>query len=70
MKIPKYIEKALEQRIKAAIALDKADGVILDFIEKHNIDADSAVYGGGVEMYVNPYEAAEIVREAIENHQA
>lgn len=65
MKVPKYIEKALEKRIKGANMVSEADTIIEDFINKNNIDAYWEDYGGGVEMYVNPIDSAEAIRKAI-----
>lgn len=67
MKIPKYIEKALQQRENSACKLIKADTIITDFIIKNNICAESYDYCSGVEMYCNPYESANRIREAILN---
>lgn len=67
MKIPKYIEKALQQREKTALKLSKADIVITDFINKNGIIVESYDYCGGVEIYYNPYESANRIREAILN---
>ena len=68
MKIPKYVDEALKKRTKAAIIVSKNDAIITDFINKHNIDANSEDYCGGVEMYANPYESEDAIRQAIENH--
>ncbi len=67
MKIPKYIEQALNRRTKLAVQLDEADMVIFEFITKNDIDVESCDYAGGVEMYANPYDSAERIREAILN---
>ena len=67
MKIPKYIEKALQQREKTALKLNEADMVITDFIKKNGIIVESCDYWGGVEIYTNPYESANSIREAILN---
>lgn len=68
MKIPKYIDEALKKRTKAAIIVSKNDTIVTDFINKHNIDVNSEDYYGGVEMYVNPYESEDAIRQAIEDH--
>lgn len=67
MKIPKYIEQALDRRVKSAIRLNEADMVITDFIIKNDIVVESYDYATGVEMYANPYESANRIREAILN---
>lgn len=38
MKIPKYIEKALDKRAKAAEEFIAYDDIIVKFLEKNNID--------------------------------
>lgn len=67
MKIPKYIEKALQQRENAAWKLIKADRIVSDFIMKNNIDVADYDYLTGCEMYANPNESANRIREAILN---
>lgn len=67
MKIPKYIEKALDDRVKAADKFNGADRIITQFIEKHDIDVNSEDYLGGAESLVNPDASADRIREAIEN---
>lgn len=68
MKIPKYIDEALSKRRKAAMELNKYDAVVSDFIIKNQIDVDIQDYGGGVEMYFNPSESEQTIRQAILNH--
>lgn len=67
MKIPKYIEKALDDRVKAADKLNSADLIISEFIEKHDINVEDYDYRDGVEAIVNPDASAERIREAIKN---
>lgn len=69
MEIPKYILKALERRQKAAYIFNEADLLITEFINKHNIEAESYDYCGGVEAIVNPDNSASRIREAIYNHE-
>lgn len=69
MKIPKYIEKALDDREKAAYKFNSADYIISQFIEKHNIVAESYDYRSGVESIVNPSASAARIREAIINKE-
>lgn len=65
MKIPKYIEKALERRARAAIQLSIADEIVTDFICKYNIGAEKYDYCTGYEICANPEASAERVRQAI-----
>ena len=65
MKIPKYIEKALERRKNAAYIWNNNDYIIGKFIEDNEIEVDSMDYFGGVEGIVNPYFSNERIRQAI-----
>ncbi len=65
MKVPKYIEKALEQRAKAATKLIETDCVISDFIRENDIEAEYDDYQLSVGIFENPYESSERVKEAI-----
>ena len=67
MKIPKYIEYALEMRCKLARRLDDYCRIIDDFIDKNNIEVEFEDYHGGVELYVNPEESYDKVVKAIRN---
>lgn len=67
MNIPKYIEKALNDRVKAAYKFIEADNIISEYLEKHNFDedVDTSDFRGGVEALVNPDASAERIRQAI-----
>lgn len=65
MKVPKYIVTALEQRARAAVAFEKADQIVSEFIDKNKIEADSADYHHGAESLFAPWESVERVIEAI-----
>ena len=67
LKIPKYIEQALQKRVKAAVQLMDIDEIITDFINENNIDAEYEDFCGGCEMYINPYDSAERIRQSILN---
>lgn len=67
MKIPKYVETALQRRVRAAINFSLADAVLTDYIEKNNIVVGYDDYCGGLEAYMNPRESAERIRLAIIN---
>lgn len=69
MKIPKYIEKALADRAKAAYKFNSADHIITQYIEKHDIDVEQYDYCGGVEAIVNPDASADRIRIAITNKE-
>jgi len=67
MKIPNYIDYALQQRSKLAYRLHKYCRIIDDFLIKNNINPDDACWLTGVEIYVNPNVAEDEVRNAILN---
>ena len=69
MKIPKYIDKLLDKRAKAAQQLMECDSIITDWIVAHEIEAEDCDYCTGVEMYANPYASADRIREAILNKE-
>lgn len=69
MKIPKYIDEALQKRANAAFKFLQYDDVVSIFIEKHNIDVNFDYYCGGVGSITNPNESANAVREAILTHK-
>lgn len=69
MKIPKYIDEALQKRANAAFKFLQYDDVVSIFIEKHNIDVDFDYYCGDVGSITNPYESENAVREAILAHK-
>ena len=69
MKVPKYIEKALERRAKAINDYMKADDILTKFIEKNEIDVPLEDYGLGAEAMTNPWESNISVKKCIENHK-
>lgn len=68
MKIPKYIDEALHKRTSCACKLLKYDDIVTNFIDKHHIGVDFEDYDGGCEMFLNPYDSEQAVRQAILNH--
>lgn len=67
MKIPKYIEKALNDRVKAANKWTEADMIIGRFLIEKGLEEKVETYDlfGGVEGIVNPEESVERIREVI-----
>ena len=65
MKIPKFIEKALNDRVSAATKFNNADLIISEWCDKNGIYLESHDCYGGVESLVNPYESAERISQAI-----
>lgn len=68
MKIPKYIDEALRKRTSTACKLLVYDEIVTNFIDKHHIGVDFEDYDGGCEMFINPYDSEQAVRQAILNH--
>lgn len=70
MKVPKYIEAALERRKRAARAWLEADGILTKFIISKGLDTviASEDFGGGVEGLTNAEESNRCIRQAIEEH--
>lgn len=70
MKIPKKIEKALQQRAYYAEKLANVSSIIDDFIIKNGLQGEIELfdYGTGCEIYACPHGSADRVREAILNH--
>lgn len=68
MKIPKYIEEALQRRVRAATAFNEADWIISTWLAKNGIDCEDFDTYGGVESIVNPVSSANRIRECILNH--
>lgn len=65
MKIPKFIDEALKRRVNAAIRFIESDCIVSAFIEKNEIEVDTANYGLGYDTLLNPERSAAEVREAI-----
>lgn len=65
MQIPKKIEKLIERRTKLACQLDDVCGELDAWLDAHGIETENEDIHGGVEIYVNPYDSGERVRNAI-----
>jgi hypothetical protein len=67
MKIPKYIDKLINQRQKIAEQLMTADCQLCDWMEEKGMDLSelSDCVATGCMMYCEPENAARIVRNAI-----
>lgn len=70
MKIPEYIEKAIDRRTRLAYQLDDACRIVDDYIRKNGLTEEIETYDwlGGVEIYVNPEDSGKRIKEAIRNH--
>ena len=69
MKIPKYIDRLIDKRRRLADELQLTDWKLCEWLDKNEIETFPEDSRGGVEMYVNPEESAERIREAIERKQ-
>ena len=69
MKIPKRIEALIDKRTKLASRLDDACGELDAWLDKNNIETESEDTHGGVEIFVNPYDSGQRIKEAILNHK-
>ena len=69
MRIPKYIDDALEKRAKTIDAYMKQDAIISKFITDNGIDVPLEDYGFGAEAFCNTYESNELIRDCITNHE-
>lgn len=67
MKIPKKIEKLIERRAKLATDLTQADCELVEWLDKKNLTDKVEEYDimTGCEMYVNPRNSAERIRNVI-----
>lgn len=67
MKIPKYIEKLIEKRARLAALLNHADYKLAEWLEKNGVVVEECDIHGGCEMYVNPWDSARRVEQAIKD---
>lgn len=65
MKIPKHIDKLLEQRAKAAEKFIAADSAIVDWLEKNDIKVSNDDILTGAVSLMEPYGSIENIRECI-----
>lgn len=66
MKAPKYIIRALQERVNAAIKFNNADYVVSQWLEKNDIDVETYDTYGGVEAIVNPVDSQRRILSAID----
>lgn len=67
MKIPKYIENAIDQRANHVERFQHYDYIISQWVDKNGIDAESCDIYGGAESIVNPWGSARRLKEAIKS---
>ena len=66
MRIPKYIDDLLKKRTRLAKQLDNVCYELDVWLDKNDIEPDSACWRTGVETYVNPDASEREVRRVIE----
>ena len=66
MKIPKYIDDALRMRTKYACLVSDRCSIIDEWLDKNGIECEYCDTHGGCEIYVNPYDSEQRIRECIE----
>lgn len=67
MMIPKTIEALINKRAILAEKLNSADYLLGQWLEKNGIEVEPCDIYGGCELYGNPWDSAERIKEAIEN---
>ena len=65
MKIPKYVDKALQKRAKAAITFIAEDAKIVQWLKKNNVDVSNDHILTGACSLCEPYSSIETIRQAI-----
>lgn len=65
MEIPKYIEKMVERRAKAADILGSLDYKLAKWLEQNGVEVEECDISTGCEMYANPWAAANRILCAI-----
>ena len=65
MKIPKYIAKLIDRRARLAGALMDVCWELDEWLDKNGVEAEMEDTHGGAEIYVNPYDSAKRIRQAI-----
>ena len=65
MKIPKYIDKVLEKRAKAAADFIDADSKIVKWLDKNDIAVSADHILTGACSLCEPYSSIEHIREVI-----
>lgn len=67
MKIPKYIEKLIERRAELAVLLNYADHKLIGWLEKNGVEVKEYDICSGCEMYINPWDSANRIKQAIKD---
>lgn len=65
MKIPKYIQNLINKRAGLAAELNSADYKLSKWLDDHGIAVEDYDNYGGCEVFANPYDSAERIKQAI-----
>lgn len=68
MKCPKYVRVMINRRARLAATLNVVDYDLCEWLDKHGILDKLEDYDtfGGAEMYINPWDSARRIMNAIE----
>lgn len=69
MKIPENIEILIQERADLASRLNIVDYRLSNWLEDNGIILDSSDYKGGIEIFTNPYDSSDRVRQAIKDKE-
>ena len=68
MKIPKYVQKMIDDRYKYACKLATVSSELDDWLDKHNIPCDDDYIHTGCMIYCEPWNARRCVEDDILNY--
>lgn len=66
MKIPRQIDTALRLRTKYACLLSNKCGIVEKWLDENEIECEYRDSYGGCEIYANPHDSEQRIRECIE----
>lgn len=69
MKTPKYIDEALKKRTKYALMLAEQCRIVDNWLDNNDIECETCDTHTGYEIYMNPIDSEERIRECIENKE-
>lgn len=69
MKIPQYVDILLKQRTRYANRLDAVMSELDKWLDKNNVECEDCDTHTGVEIYCNPGDSEQRVRQSILNHK-
>lgn len=67
MKIPKYVERLIQKRENLANELDTVMHELDEWLDSHDIETSPEDTHEGAELYMNPEDSANRIRQAILN---